>query len=60
MYNAALTKTRITHENLDSIRVSFQKQADSIGFRKSKDIFEQSEIYGRIGSAYIMNHKIKF
>jgi 4-amino-4-deoxy-L-arabinose transferase-like glycosyltransferase len=57
MYNAAFTKARITHENIDSIRVGFQRQADSMGFRRSNDMFNQSEIYNKIGAGYIMKHK---
>jgi 4-amino-4-deoxy-L-arabinose transferase-like glycosyltransferase len=57
MFNTSLTSERITHENIDSIRVAFQEQADSMGFRKSKDIFEQSEMYRKIASKYIMQHK---
>jgi len=57
MFNTSLTKTKITHENIDSIRVSFQKQADSMGFRRSTDLFNQSEIYQKVASKYIMQHK---
>jgi len=57
MYNASLTEENRSRQNLDSIRVSFQKQADSMGFRKSRDIFVQSDIYQKIGSKYIANHK---
>lgn len=57
MFNTSLTKSRVTHGNLDSIRVGFQKQADSLGFRKSHDIFAQSEIYQGIATSYIKKHK---
>ncbi len=56
-YYASFTKQRVTHQNLDSIRVAFQEQADSLGFRKSKNIFDQSAIYNKVASAYIKEHK---
>ncbi|HTA26986.1 MAG TPA: glycosyltransferase family 39 protein [Bacteroidia bacterium] len=60
MFNTSLTKSKVTHENLDSIRVGFQKQADSLGYRKSKDIFAQSEIYQGIATDYIRKHKATY
>ncbi len=56
-YYASFTKQKVTHENLDSVRVSFQREADSLGFRKSNNIFDQSEIYKKVASNYIREHK---
>lgn len=57
MFNVSLTRAHATHENLDSVRVAFQRQADSMGFRKLNDIFEQSSIYKQIATQYIKQHK---
>ncbi len=57
MFNTCFTKERITHESVDSVRVFFQKQADSAGFRTSKNIFEQSTIYSKVASSYLKQHK---
>jgi 4-amino-4-deoxy-L-arabinose transferase-like glycosyltransferase len=57
IFNTSMAKEKITHDNLDSIRVDFQRQADSMGFRKTKDIFNQSEIYRQVAMKYIMQHK---
>jgi 4-amino-4-deoxy-L-arabinose transferase-like glycosyltransferase len=59
-YYSSLTEERITHQNIDSIRVKFQQQADSAGFRNEKDIFRQSDIYKKIAMSYIFNHKLDF
>jgi len=37
MYYSSLSEERITHNNIDSIRVKFQQKADSAGFRTEKD-----------------------
>jgi 4-amino-4-deoxy-L-arabinose transferase-like glycosyltransferase len=59
-YYSSLTEQRITHSNLDSIRVKFQQQADSAGFRKETDPFKQSDICKKIALSYISKHKLAF
>ena len=56
-YYTSFTKQRITNENIDTIRTHFQQEADSIGFRKSKNMFDQAAIYKEVASNYITKHK---
>ena len=60
MFNTSLTEARLVHENIDTLRMEFQKQADSMGFRKSKDIFVQSEMYQKLATNYIAKHKAMY
>jgi len=60
MYNASTLKAKLTHENIDSARVDFQKQADSLGFRTKQNIFDKMAIYTTIGTQYIARHKIAY
>ena len=60
MYDVAYTKARLTHGNLDSIRVKFQLQADSLGFKTEKNPFERSAIYNKVAFAYIKEHKLAY
>jgi 4-amino-4-deoxy-L-arabinose transferase-like glycosyltransferase len=59
-YYSSLTEQRLTHANIDSIRVKFQQQADSAGFRKETDPFKQSDICKKIALSYISKHKLAF
>jgi 4-amino-4-deoxy-L-arabinose transferase-like glycosyltransferase len=60
MYNAAITKAEVTHQNPDSVRVKFQEAADSLGFRDKKTNFEKSDVYSKIGLEYISKHKLAY
>src|SRR6185312_5815480 len=59
-YYSSLSEQRVSHHNLDSIRVKFQRQADSAGFKTEKDIFKQSAIYKHLAISYISTHKLTF
>ncbi len=59
-YYSSLSEQRVSHNNLDSIRVKFQREADSAGFKTEKDIFNQSAIYKQLAISYISSHKLPF
>ncbi|HTB31338.1 MAG TPA: glycosyltransferase family 39 protein, partial [Bacteroidia bacterium] len=60
MYYAAYADARTTYRNIDSVRVQYQKEADSMGFRTERNIFKQSEIYKTLGLDYIVKHKVAY
>ncbi len=60
MYYAAYAEARTSHQNIDSVRVKYQKVADSMGFRNEKDIFRQSDIYKSIALNYFKNNKVAY
>jgi 4-amino-4-deoxy-L-arabinose transferase-like glycosyltransferase len=60
MYYTAYADAKITHRSIDSVRLQYQKTADSMGFRTEKDIFKQSDIYRTIAINYINKNKIVY
>ncbi len=60
MYYAAYADARISHRNIDTVRVQYQKEANVHGFKNEKDIFKQSDIYKTIAVDYIKKNKVAY
>jgi len=57
MYNVAMTEQKVSHRNLDSIRVELQKSADSAGFKATENPFDKDAIYKKLTYDFILKHK---
>jgi hypothetical protein len=60
MYYVSYVDASKTHRNIDSVRVQYQKKADSLGFRDEKNVFNQAEIYKKIAYSYIKKNKFNY
>ncbi len=60
MYYAMSTESQITGKAPEAIKIAFQKQADSLGFMKMNNVFDQSDLYTKIGWDYIKVHKMQY
>jgi 4-amino-4-deoxy-L-arabinose transferase-like glycosyltransferase len=60
MYYAAYTEARITHTNVDSVRIKFQRQADLLGFKNERNTFNQANIYKRVAFDYINKNRKEY
>jgi 4-amino-4-deoxy-L-arabinose transferase-like glycosyltransferase len=60
MYNASILKTKLTHGDIDSVRVTFQQQTDSLGFREKQNPFDRADMYAKVGLNYMAKHKMDY